>query len=159
MLLCAAGCGGTSADSACADVAAARCAQRSTCSNGIGVTKVYGDMTTCLAREKLGCTNALAAKGTGNTPDRTEQCVAALKTESCADYFAGNVPAACINTGTLTDGSGCAFAGQCSSTYCVGLTDAACGTCGRPSPPAATAPTAAPARAARPASPRPARWA
>ena len=126
----AAGCGGTSGDSACADSAAAHCAQRATCTNSVGITKTYGDMTTCLAREKLSCTNALAAKGTGNTPDRVEQCVAALKTESCADYFAGNVPAACVNTGTLADGAGCAFAGQCSSTYCTGLTDAACGTCG-----------------------------
>src|SRR5262249_13120144 len=112
-------CSGTSADTACADIAAARCAQRSTCTNGVGIPRVYGDMTTCLAREKLACTNALAAKGTGNSPARTEQCVAALKTESCADYFAGNPPAACINTGALADGMPCAFAGQCSSTYCV----------------------------------------
>jgi hypothetical protein len=127
-----AGCGGTSADTACADIAAARCAQRSTCTNGVGITKVYGDMTTCLAREKLACENALAAKSTGNTPDRTEQCVAAIKTESCTDYFAGNTPAACINTGTLADGTACAFAGQCSSTYCDGLANSACGTCGQP---------------------------
>jgi len=132
-LLGLAGCGGgTSADTACADVAAARCAQRSTCTNGVGVTKTYGDMTTCLAREKLGCENALAAKSTGNTPDRTVECSAAIKTESCTDYFAGNAPAACINTGTLADGTACAFAGQCSSTYCVGLGNAACGSCGQP---------------------------
>jgi hypothetical protein len=127
-----AGCGGTSGDTACADSAAARCAQRATCTNSVGITKVYGDMATCLAREKLSCTNALAAKGTGNTPDRVEQCVAALKTESCADYLSGNIPAACVNTGTLADAAGCAFAGQCSSTYCTGLTNAACGTCGEP---------------------------
>ena len=132
-LLALAACGGgTSADTACADVAAARCNQRSTCTNGAGITKVYGDLATCLAREKLACTNALAAKSTGNTPDRVEQCVAALKTQSCSDYFAGNAPAACVNAGALTDGSACAFAGQCSSTYCVGLTNAACGTCGQP---------------------------
>jgi hypothetical protein len=125
-------CGGTSAATACADSAAARCAQRASCSNGVGVTKTYGDMTTCLAREKLSCTNSLAAKGTGNTPDRIEQCVVAIKTEGCADFFSGNTPAACVNTGTLTDGTGCAFAGQCTSTYCTGLTDAACGKCGEP---------------------------
>ncbi len=124
-------CGGTSADTACADIAAARCNERSMCTNTSSVTKVYGDMTTCLAREKLGCQNGLAAKGTGNTPDRVEQCVAALKAESCSDYFAGNIPAACVNTGTLADGTSCAFAGQCSSTYCTGLGDAACGTCGQ----------------------------
>lgn len=127
-----AACGGTSADTACADVAAARCNQRSTCTNGTGITRVYGDLATCLAREKLGCENGLAAKGTGNTPDRVEQCVAALNTESCTDYFAGNVPAACVNAGSLADGTACAFSGQCSSTYCTGLADAACGTCGEP---------------------------
>src|SRR5512146_1889669 len=131
-LLAFAACGGTSAATACADVAAARCNQRSTCTNGTGITRVYGDLATCLAREQLGCENGLAAKGTGNTPDRVEQCVAALKTESCTDYFAGNLPAACVNAGSLADGTACAFAGQCSSTYCTGLADAACGTCGQP---------------------------
>ncbi len=129
-LLAFAACGGTSADTACSDIAAARCNQRSMCTNVTSVTKVYGDMTTCLAREKLNCQNGLAAKGTGNTPDRVEQCVAALKTESCTDYFAGNTPAACVNTGTLTDGTACAFPGQCTSTYCTGLANAACGSCG-----------------------------
>ncbi|MGZ3442760.1 MAG: hypothetical protein ACXVDD_24735, partial [Polyangia bacterium] len=126
----AAACGGTSSDAACADIAAVRCNQRATCSNGTGITRVYGDMATCLQREKLSCTNALAAKGTGNTPDRVEQCAAALKAESCADYFALVTPPACINTGTLTDGTACAFAGQCSSTYCTNDANAACGVCG-----------------------------
>lgn len=131
-LLAFAACGGTSVATACADAAAARCNQRSTCSNGTGIARVFGDMTTCLARETLNCQSGLAAKGTGNTPDHVEQCVAALKTESCADYFAGNVPAACINGGSLADGSACAFPGQCSSTYCTGTADAACGACGPP---------------------------
>jgi hypothetical protein len=128
----AAACGGTTSDSACADIAAVRCNQRATCSNGTGITRVYGDQTTCLAREKLSCTNALAAKNSGNTPDRVEQCAAALKAESCADYFALVTPAACINTGTLSDGTACAFAGQCSSTYCTNDANAACGVCGQP---------------------------
>lgn len=127
-----AACGGTSSDKACTDLAAARCAQRATCTNNTGITRAYGDMTTCLAREKLSCTNALAAKGTGNSPDRAEQCATALATASCADYFAGNAPAACINTGTFADATSCAFGGQCSSTYCTGTATAACGTCGQP---------------------------
>ncbi len=125
-------CGGTSADSACTDIAATRCAQRSMCTNSIGITKTYGDQNTCLAREKLSCVNALAAKDTGNTPTRVETCNAALKTESCADFFAGNTPPACVNAGTLADSSACAFAGQCTSSYCTGLDNAACGTCGEP---------------------------
>ena len=128
----AAACGGTSNDTACADVATARCTQRSMCTNGTSVTRLYGDMTTCLAREKLACINGLAAKGTGNSPDHVEQCAAALKAESCADYLALVTPAPCISTGTLTDGTACAFSGQCSSTYCTNTANAACGSCGQP---------------------------
>ena len=124
-----AGCG-TSAATACSDAATARCTQRASCTNGVSVTKVYGDMTTCLAREKLSCLDALAAKATGNTPDRVEMCVTAIKTESCADFFSGNTPVPCVNVGTLADANACAFAGQCSSSYCTGLTNAACGSCG-----------------------------
>jgi hypothetical protein len=132
LLAFAAACGGTSADSACADIAAARCNQRAMCTNNTGITRVYGDMTTCLAREKLGCTDALAAKNSGNTPDRVEQCTAALKVEACSDYFALVTPAACINTGTLADGAACAFPGQCTSTYCTNDANSACGVCGQP---------------------------
>ncbi len=133
LVLALAGCGGgTSTDKACTDLAAARCAQRASCTNMTSVTHVYGDMNSCLTREKLNCTNAMAAKATGATPDRAEQCVTALANESCSDYFAGNTPAACVNMGTLTDGTACAFAGQCSSTYCTNLANAACGTCGQP---------------------------
>ena len=50
---------GPSAQQACADLAAARCKQRSTCtavtgSTGVGASlaRVYGDMATCLQREE-----------------------------------------------------------------------------------------------------------
>jgi hypothetical protein len=127
-----AGCGGTSADTACSDSAAARCAQIVMCSNGTILTRTYGDMATCLTREKLACTDALAAPDNGNSPARVEQCLAAVKTESCSDYFSGNTPPACINTGPRADDTACAFNGQCMSSYCTGLSNAACGTCGQP---------------------------
>ncbi len=130
LLMMAAGCGGTSADKACSDLAAARCNKRQTCSNGASINRTYGDMNTCLMREKQQCLSALAAKGTGNSPDHAEQCVTAMAGESCDDWFNGNPPAACVNTGTLADSTGCAFPGQCSSTYCNGDKNAACGTCG-----------------------------
>jgi hypothetical protein len=102
------------------------------CTNGSSVTRAYGDMTTCLQREKLACLDALAARNNGNNPERVEGCVKALATESCSDYLAGNTPAACVNTGTLPDGTACAFGGQCASTYCTGTTNAMCGQCGQP---------------------------
>jgi hypothetical protein len=126
----AAGCGGTSADAACADDAVAHCNQRSMCTSGVNVTKSFGDMTTCLAREKLSCTQALAAKDNGNSPAGIEQCTAAVKVESCSDFLAGNVPPACVHTGSRADDSACSVPGQCMSSYCTGLANAACGTCG-----------------------------
>ena len=130
-LLVVAGCGGTTADKACTDQATAQCMLRQSCSMGANITKVYGDLATCQARVKQQCLTALMAKGTGNSPSRVEQCVTATMTESCSDFYTGNTPAPCVNTGTLADGTSCAFGGQCSSTYCTGLTNAACGTCGQ----------------------------
>jgi hypothetical protein len=130
ILLLVGGCG-TTADKACTDQANAQCNLRQMCSTGAQVTKAYGDLATCIARTKMNCLNALAAKGTGNSPSRVEQCVTATASESCSDFYGGNPPAACVNTGTLADSTACAFAGQCSSTYCTGLTNAACGTCGQ----------------------------
>ena len=72
---------GPSAQQACADLAAARCKQRSTCtavtgSTGVGASlaRVYGDMATCLQREELACKNGLAASQTGNSPTKVEAC-------------------------------------------------------------------------------------
>jgi hypothetical protein len=102
------------------------------CTSGVNVTKTYGDMTTCLTREKLNCTTALAAKDNGNSPSGVEQCTAVVKVEACSDFLAGNVPPACIHTGPRADDSACAVVGQCMSSYCTGLANAACGTCGQP---------------------------
>lgn len=126
-----AGCGGTSADKACTGLANAQCMLRQSCTNGAQITKAYGDLATCVARSKMTCIAALAAKGTGNSPSKTEQCVTATMTESCSDFYGGNPPAACINMGTLADSASCAFGGQCSSTYCTGLSNATCGVCGQ----------------------------
>lgn len=125
------GCGGTSADKACTDQATAQCMLRQSCSKGANITKLYGDLATCQMRVKQQCLTSLMAKGTGNSPSRVEQCVTATMTESCSDFYSGNVPAACVSTGTLANSASCAFGAQCSSTYCTGLTNAACGTCGQ----------------------------
>src|SRR4051812_9407778 len=112
-----AGCGkaGISADQACADLAQARCAKRDGCTSGVGITRNYGDMATCLAREKLACTDALAADRTGNSPDLVEKCVAAYPTFSCADFADNRPPADCAPAGAGPDGAACAFNGQCQS--------------------------------------------
>ena len=121
---------GPSADQACTDQAQARCTKRMTCTGGVGITRTWGDMNTCLAREKLSCTIGLAAPLTGNSPVLVEQCVAAFPTYSCANFLNGNPPAACIVTGPKAANAVCAFAGQCSTTYCNSNKTSACGTCG-----------------------------
>jgi hypothetical protein len=123
---------GVSISKACMDQATARCNKRMTCTGGASITKVYGDMTTCLTREALSCTQGLSAKNTGNSPSEVEQCVAALPSVACLDFLIGNLSAPCVATGPEANGTACAFAGQCSSTYCTNTKNANCGTCGTP---------------------------
>ena len=132
-LLSACGSSGTGSppvDVACGDLAMARCTKRMTCTGGAGITRAFGDMTTCLAREKLQCTIGLAAPMTGNSTALVEQCVTALGGTSCEDFLFNNPPAACIPSGPRANGSPCAFFGQCASTYCANNKNAVCGTCG-----------------------------
>jgi hypothetical protein len=96
LVLCIAlaGCGSsTSNDQACSDLASARCAKRMSCGS-TSIQRVFGDLATCLAREKLACMNGLAAKGTGNSAAAAETCAAAYPAQSCADFFVGNPPEA-----------------------------------------------------------------
>jgi hypothetical protein len=131
----AAGCGksGTSSALACMHLAQARCDKRSSCSKDASITRVYGDMTTCLAREQTACEDGLAGPGTGNSPDMVEACVTAYPTLSCADFFDNKPPAPCAPTGSRANGGPCAFNGQCGSGFCSGTKNATCGACA-PSP-------------------------
>jgi hypothetical protein len=122
--------GGLTIDQVCADLAQARCSKRMFCTNGAGITRTFGDMTTCLTREKLSCTNALAAPMTGNTPSKLQACVAAYSTFSCADFLTNNPPAACIIAGPKPAGASCAFNGQCATTFCGNEKISLCGRCG-----------------------------
>lgn len=124
------GCG-VSADQACQDVANARCARRQACSNGSSVTRAYGDLATCVAREKLVCSDALAARGTGQSAASQEKCASAIAAQSCSDFFLGNPPAVCVATGAFSNASSCAFNSQCSTSYCTNDKNAACGSCGQ----------------------------
>ena len=75
--------GTISVEQACSELATARCTLRSNCSRpdgvagvGTSVLELYGDLTTCLAREALACTNGLSAPETGNNP-ATSRCACA----------------------------------------------------------------------------------
>ncbi len=143
VLFLAAGCGSTSTHSmtdggrdsgpsiaqACSDIAQAQCAKRASCSSGANITRAFGTMDSCVARETLSCMNGLAAPQTGNSAALVEQCVAAFANYSCADFFNNNPPAVCAPTGQRATGAPCAFNGQCASGYCSDLKNASCGTC------------------------------
>jgi hypothetical protein len=144
LALAAGGCGGGSPSSlsvaqACSDLAMARCNLRSACSlpqgtTGVGasVLEAYGDMQTCLAREALACSNALAAPQTGDSPQSVEACVRKLSSYSCADFFDYLPPTDCLRLGARADGAPCTFDAQCESGVCAGIRIAVCGTCGEP---------------------------
>ncbi len=121
---------GITADQACGDLAKARCDKRDACTANLGNKRAFGDAATCLAREKLGCGEGLAAPSTGATPDTVAKCAAAYTMTSCADFLGNNPPAACIVPGPKADGTPCAFGGQCKSTYCNKDKTATCGVCG-----------------------------
>lgn len=131
-LVSLASCGSVSqtADQACGDLAQTRCSKRMSCTNGLGITRTWGDMSTCLAREKLSCTIGLAAPATGNSSSLVEKCVVAMAGESCSDFLDNSPPADCVAVGPRASGGACAFAGQCSTSFCNDNKVSACGTCG-----------------------------
>jgi hypothetical protein len=116
----------------CGAYAQAYCGKRQSCSNGTLITRDWGDMSTCLAREELSCTNSLAAPHTGKTTAAVEQCAGGIPSSSCADFLDGNLPAGCNPTGPGAAGAPCSFNAQCASRYCSGIRSATCGTCAAP---------------------------
>lgn len=130
--LIAGGCGGggPSITTACSDVANARCNRLSACTNGAFLTRSYGDLATCIAREALTCTIGLGAPQSGNSPAAVEQCVTAVASESCADLLGNNPPPECISKGPRAIGATCVVGGQCGSTYCINSKTSLCGICG-----------------------------
>lgn len=120
------------AEEACADLAAVQCMKRSACSDGADITRAFGDMGTCLARERIACLDALAAPATGQSPARVETCVAAFAGYSCADFAANQPPAECAPTGARALGGTCAFNAQCASGFCARAANAQCGVCATP---------------------------
>jgi hypothetical protein len=123
---------GLTAQQACGDLAQAECTERTSCSGGANITRVFGNLNECIIRETLTCLDGLAAPQTGNSPALVEQCVIAFGTYSCADYFNNNPPAVCAAIGPRSTGAVCAVNGQCASGYCAGTKNTLCGTCAEP---------------------------
>jgi hypothetical protein len=126
---------GTSAAKACADNAAAYCAQLEKCASFL-VTVQYGDQLdagpelTCVARTTAGCIDQLQAPGTGWTGDALEACIAARNALDCNTFLHGKpAPKACRVTGGIPNSNPCRYDAQCGGAYCRYAAGASCGTC------------------------------
>ncbi len=122
---------GPTATDSCTNLAKARCALLSSCTNGIGIQSTYGDLATCEARQTAACVTNLSASGQNQTPITVQACADVAPTQSCWDRTLNLQPAACIPpAGTIADGQPCIASGQCTSTWCVLQDNAVVGVCG-----------------------------
>ena len=131
VLLALAGCSsGPSAEQACSKEGSDRCAALMMCSPA-DLSRRFGDLATCEARETLACVDGVDAPKTGQTPQNEENCGEQLLAQSC-DAYLSNVmpPTACEPPdGPGSNGAPCAFSGQCSSGFCAVPSYGLCGTC------------------------------
>jgi hypothetical protein len=118
-----------SADDACTQEAAARCARTAACDvDAIQVR--FGDAATCQAQQKAACLNMLSASSTAASPSAVIACANALPSVACSDYNENFQPTSCqAPVGKLAAGAVCAFNGQCRSQFCGIGKNANCGVC------------------------------
>jgi hypothetical protein len=120
---------GPSADSACTQIASARCERVGTC-NVDGIQARYGDLAACQDAQKAACLSGLAVASTGATPATTIACANALPNVDCTAYNDNVLPTVCQpQVGRLAAGATCAFSGQCQSQFCGIGKNAGCGVC------------------------------
>ena len=103
---------------ACAAVAKATCDKRVECSSkiaatGVGIIRLFGTMSECLARQTLQCTAAFHAPGSGHSLATAQECVSAFANYACADFFANNAPTSCQPAGSRINGAACALVRIC----------------------------------------------
>jgi hypothetical protein len=119
------------ANQACDATSEATCRRYQDCAPWY-IQYLFGDYNTCLTRVRMGCTDAFVASGATVTPKQVVDCMNAVNTASCEDWFAGRIPAACdYPAGTLSNGSTCATGNQCASESCHYGTSL-CGACAAP---------------------------
>jgi hypothetical protein len=133
-----AACGGTTggntgvstAAQACADNAHQRCTRLEACS-ATDVQIRYGSETACETGEASSCLSTLSEPSNGKTVALVEACTQAYAGWACTDYLNDeNIPPACQQaTGSFTNGTVCAVAGQCQTGFCATAPGASCGTC------------------------------
>jgi hypothetical protein len=127
-----AGCGNdVSPDKACADAAAALCAQLEMCGAPL-ITQQFGDVATCQTRSTITCPSTFMAPSTAATPSHLEKCAKAVPSLTCAQLYTRDTPAACApEPGKLADGSACGDDAQCANAYCKKPAGQVCGVCSK----------------------------
>ncbi len=145
-LLFAIGCGGQSVSlvpdggaggdagptTPCGRYAQAYCGRLQACTGGASITRNWGDMGTCLARQELSCSNGLGAPQTSQTTALVDQCAAALPSSACPSFLDNELPASCTPRGLAAQGAPCSVNAQCATGFCSGTRHALCGTCDAP---------------------------
>ncbi len=119
--------GGGTPEQACGDALAAFCNRAQSCAPFF-IQAAFGDVATCIARQKLTCHTRVTATGSGATASKLEACSQALAAASCDDILSGNTPAACQISGSLGAGTACGDDSQCAAGYCKKSTGS-CGVC------------------------------
>jgi hypothetical protein len=121
--------GSVTMDVACADLASSLCNKFQSCAPFL-VSYLWGDIGTCVAREKLACPALFGAAGAGITVDRAEACAPAFMLATCEEVLANKTPSACAFHGSVPAGGPCAVDAQCSdSAYCDLSGGQKCGVC------------------------------
>jgi hypothetical protein len=112
---------------AAATYAQADCQKNATCQ---GSPYGYPSLATCIQRETLALLDYLEAPGTSESPAFQLGCAAAIKAETCEQYFDTTVPGCQRTYGYLPPGAPCEYGIQCGSGYyCATSSTSNCGTC------------------------------
>lgn len=126
--------GPLTAETACDEMARALCDKLAACAPGF-LAPSYGDVATCVARNKLTCPLKIGLAGSSATPVRVRECARAYPTAPCEAFTHPlTLPAPCLPApGALPDGAPCGDSAQCKSAHChfeqVGFNPPECGTC------------------------------
>lgn len=117
-------------DEACRDWATHHCKRLEFCAP-LSVSLDYGDLDTCVDRNKQVCASALRAPATGATPNTMAACALAFDSASCDDVVVGRPPKSCHDPGALGLGAACGDDSQCSGVdaFCRVAPDDTCGAC------------------------------
>lgn len=121
--------GAVSVDQACTDLITSLCNKILACAP-IEITLAFGNVATCIAREKLACPATFGASGTGATPGGAEACAQGYAAATCDDLLANRPPSACALPGSAGNGAGCGVDSQCATAaFCNIPVGMGCGVC------------------------------